>query len=68
MGSSDTDLKALDSVITVAGALAAIFGDIRRNRRSCRAGNFSRNRRQFLGFQLTSLSLGPFDSDDQIRA
>ncbi|BBE48506.1 hypothetical protein ACH49M_16010 [Rhodococcus qingshengii] len=28
MGSSDTDLKALDSVITVAGALAAIFGGI----------------------------------------
>ena len=65
MGSSDTDLKALDSVIT---RRRCIGGDIRRNRRSCRAGNFSRNRRRFLGFQLTSLRLGPFDSDDQIRA
>ena len=65
MGSSDTDLKALDSVITVAGALAAIFGGIAG---VAGAGNFSRNRRRFLGFQLTSLRLGPFDSDDQIRA
>lgn len=28
MGSSDTDLKSLDNVITVAGALAAILGGI----------------------------------------